>query len=516
MFTQLRNRWFQPKQPTLLASKPPNQRENLIELRNVIKSYETPVGLFVALKNANLTVKAGEFVAVIGKSGSGKSTLINMITGIDRPTLGEIYVAGKPVHQLDEGEMAVWRGHHLGIIFQFFQLLPTLTLLENVILPMEFARLYNAPERKARALELLRMVDVADHANKYPTAVSGGQQQRVAIARALANDPDVLVADEPTGNLDAKTADAIFQIFEDFARQGRTILMVTHDNELASRASRVVLLADGEIAEASVSHALPALDQKQMVELSTRLDPLRYSPGTVIFRQGDPADKFYIIIKGEVEVVLEHPSGEEVISGTMGQGQYFGEVGLLKDQPRTATIRVAQTGEVMLMALDRAMFQQLMIDSEVTHREIALMMRQRVTVNQLMRILSAQTSTKLIQPSDYALRTFQPGELIFQKGDVAGHFYLIYSGAVEIMMPGQEETVLMRLESGQHFGEQGLELTAGKRTQTIRAAADLEIPTQLISIELEKFNQLIRDNHLVADEIALTLHQQVAEKLEER
>jgi ABC-type lipoprotein export system ATPase subunit/CRP-like cAMP-binding protein len=513
LFPQLRKGVLKRLEPVLPAPTLPNQRKNLIEICNVIKSYDTPAGSFVALKNVNLTVKAGEFVAVIGKSGSGKSTLINMITGIDRPTLGEIYIAGTPIHQLDEGKMALWRGRHLGIIFQFFQLLPTLTLLENVILPMEFARLYNAQERKARALALLSMVGIADHADKYPAAVSGGQQQRVAIARALANEPDLLVADEPTGNLDAKTADAIFQIFEDFARLGRTILMVTHDNELASRASRVVLLADGEIAEASVGRALPAINQKQLVELSTRLEPVRYPPGAVIFRQGDPANKFYIIIKGEVEVVLEHPNGEEVISGTMSQGQYFGEVGLLKDQPRTATIRVTQAAEAMLMALDREAFQQLMIDSEVTHREIATMMRQRVTVNQLMRILSKPTSTNLVQPADYIISTFQPGEIIVRQGDTAKRFYLIYSGAVEIMALEQDDRPFLRLESGQHFGEDWLDLPGGQWLQTIRAVADLGAETQIVSIEHEKLRQLMRNNHLVPDEIALILHQQLVENL---
>jgi len=199
MFTQLHRRWFQSKLPPLPKSKPPNLRENLIELRNVIKSYETPVGAFVALKNANLTIKAGEFVAVIGKSGSGKSTLINMVTGIDRPTLGEIYVAGIPVHQLDEGAMAVWRGQYLGIIFQFFQLLPTLTLLENVILPMEFARRYTARERKARALELLDMVGVVGLVNSaivnvrsYPSLTGEvvGQAKEGDRLEILATSPD--------------------------------------------------------------------------------------------------------------------------------------------------------------------------------------------------------------------------------------------------------------------------------------------------------------------------------------
>lgn len=508
IFSQLHRQWFSAKPSSLLST---NVQRDVIELHNVIKSYETPAGAFVALKNASLSVKAGEFVAVIGKSGSGKSTLINMVTGIDRPTLGEVYVAGTPVHQLTEGQMAVWRGQQLGIIFQFFQLLPTLTLLENVILPMEFARRYNAKERRERALELLHMVGVADHAGKYPSAVSGGQQQRVAIARALANDPAVLVADEPTGNLDTKTADAIFRIFENFARQGRTILMVTHDNELASRASRVVLLADGEIAESSVAYALPALDQKQLVELSSRLDPVRYPSGAVIFRQGTPADKFYIIIKGEVEVVLEHASGSEVISGKMSQGQYFGEVGLLSNTPRSATIRVTTGGEAMLMALDREMFQQLMVDSAVTHQEIATMMRQRITVNQLMRVLAEPAHTTLMQPTDYKIQSYQPGELIYERGDAADRFYLIFSGAAEIMSPEQEDHVLVRLESGQHFGEHELDVLDSRRTQTVRAAQSLVDAVQVISIERGKFQQLVRSDHLVAEEIALTLHQQMVD-----
>lgn len=509
IFTSLNNRFVNHNASTAAALKPPPPSENLIELRNVIKSYDTPVGTYVALKNANLTVKAGEFVAVIGKSGSGKSTLINMVTGIDRPTVGEIYVAGTPVHQLDEGQMAIWRGHHLGIIFQFFQLLPTLTLLENVILPMEFARLHTPAERKARALELLDRVGVAEHAYKYPTAISGGQQQRVAIARALANDPAVLVADEPTGNLDAKTADAVFGIFEKFAAQGRTILMVTHDNDLASRASRVVLLADGEIAEAPMEYALPSLDQKQLVKLSSRLDAVHYPPGAVIFRQGDPSDKFYIIINGEVEVVLEHSGGQEIVSATMAPGQYFGELGLLNNQPRSATIRVTRAGEAALMALDREVFLQLMADSEKTYVEMEKMMRQRRTINEIMRMVSAPIPTEQIRSIEHQISSFQPGETIYQQGDAADRFYYIYHGAVEIITSEENGKHLPRLETGQYFGAEGLDLPNSKRSQTVRAAADRTEPTQLVSIDREKFHSLVHDNQLVLDDIALTLQQQL-------
>ncbi|MCS7089046.1 MAG: ABC transporter ATP-binding protein [Thermoflexales bacterium] len=222
---------------------------HLIELRNVVKVYETPAGRYHALKGINLCVDTHEFVAIIGKSGSGKSTLINMITGIDRPTAGEIYVGDTAVHRLSEGEMAVWRGKHVGVIFQFFQLLPTLTLVENVMLPMDFCNTFPRRERYERAMQLLEHVGMADHAHKLPSAVSGGQQQRVAIARALANDPPIIVADEPTGNLDSKTANAIFDLFTRLVEEGKTIVMVTHDQDLARRVTRAVTVADGEIKD---------------------------------------------------------------------------------------------------------------------------------------------------------------------------------------------------------------------------------------------------------------------------
>ena len=221
----------------------------LIELRNVVKSYKTPAGEFQALKGVDLQIGGGEFVAVVGKSGSGKSTLSNMITGIDRPSQGEVIVAGTEVHKLREGQIAGWRGRTIGVVFQFFQLLPTLTVLENVMLPMDFCSMYSARERKARGLHLLEQVDMAEHAHKLPTALSGGQQQRVAIARALANDPIFLAADEPTGSLDSRTADAVYEVFERLVANGKTIFMATHDRELAGRVSRVLHIEDGMLVE---------------------------------------------------------------------------------------------------------------------------------------------------------------------------------------------------------------------------------------------------------------------------
>lgn len=242
------DRWFQRRQPDPTRNgRYRNGNTQLIELRQVVKTYQSAAGSFTALKGVDLQVDRGEFVAVIGKSGSGKSTLINMVTGIDRPSSGEVFVGDTAIHTLNEGQMAVWRGRNLGIIFQFFQLLPTLSVIENVMLPMDFCNMYTARERRQRALELLDQVEMVENAHKLPSAISGGQQQRVAIARALANDPPILIADEPTGNLDSWTAAGVFALFERLVERGKTILMVTHDNDLARRARRTVLLADGRI-----------------------------------------------------------------------------------------------------------------------------------------------------------------------------------------------------------------------------------------------------------------------------
>jgi putative ABC transport system ATP-binding protein len=236
------------QQPTENGTVYQHGNTTLIELRRVQKVYESTAGTFTALKCVDLQVEPGEFIGVVGKSGSGKSTLINMITGIDRPTRGEVLVGDTAVHTLSEGKMAEWRGRYMGVVFQFFQLLPTLSIIENVMLPMDFCHMYTPKGRKERAMHLLEQVELVDHAHKLPSAVSGGQQQRAAIARALANDPPIIVADEPTGNLDSRTAESVFELFARLVAEGKTILMVTHDKELASRVSRTILLVDGEIA----------------------------------------------------------------------------------------------------------------------------------------------------------------------------------------------------------------------------------------------------------------------------
>jgi len=225
-----------------------NSSSALITLRDVTKIYDGTAGSFTALSNIDLTIASGEFVAVVGKSGSGKSTLLNMVTGIDRATTGEVMIANTAVHDLNEEKIAVWRGKTVGVVFQFFQLLPTLTVVENVMLPMDFCNTYPTRQRKTRALELLDRVGVADQANKLPATLSGGQQQRVAIARALANDPPIVVADEPTGNLDSQTSDMVLALFTALVNEGKTVLIVTHERDISARVTRTVTLVDGQIA----------------------------------------------------------------------------------------------------------------------------------------------------------------------------------------------------------------------------------------------------------------------------
>ncbi|MFT3894339.1 MAG: ABC transporter ATP-binding protein [Anaerolineales bacterium] len=226
----------------------PVAEKPLIDLKKVSKAYDVASGKFLALKEVDMQADFGEFVAVVGKSGSGKSTLINMITGIDTPTSGEVFVASTPVHALDQEQLAVWRGRNVGVVFQFFQLLPTLTIAENVILPMDFCNTFPVNERRERAIALLEKVGIAEQADKLPSDLSGGQQQRAAIARALANDPPLIVADEPTGNLDSATSDAVMRLFADLAAEGKTVLMVTHERDLSRFFTRSITLVDGVIA----------------------------------------------------------------------------------------------------------------------------------------------------------------------------------------------------------------------------------------------------------------------------
>lgn len=374
------------RKPNNSANGKINDDGTLIKLRNVVKVFETPAGRFTALNGIDLDIGAGEFVSIIGKSGSGKTTLINMLTGIDHPTKGEIHIGGTAVHHLNEGQIATWRGTHLGVVFQFFQLLPTLTALENVRLPMDFCNIYTPTERNERAMQLLELVGIAEHAHQLPNHLAGGQQQRAAIARALANDPPIIATDEPTGNLDSRAAESVMQLFQDLVAQGKTILMVTHDEDLARRAPRTIVLHDGEIVNEYVARALPTLSHELLLKATRQLEPHTFAPHELIITQDAEPDKFFIITSGEAKVYLIEPGEYEVFMDTIHEGQYFGEMALIHGGKRTATVRAGST-PVEVVALSQQAFHDLIGQSEETRAEI-----ERVAIERRQALTEARNS----------------------------------------------------------------------------------------------------------------------------
>jgi ABC-type lipoprotein export system ATPase subunit len=365
------------------AAAPAAARDPVIQLQKVVKTFKNAAGEFTVLKNIDLTLRQGEFVAIVGKSGSGKSTLLNMITGIDHPTSGQVSVGGIDIYAMSESQRALWRGRNLGVVFQFFQLLPMLSLQENVMLPMDYVGMYEFEERPQRALDLLRMVGLEKQADKLPAAVSTGQQQSAAIARALATDPPIICADEPTGNLDSHSADAIIALFDRLVQDGKTIAMVTHDPTLTGRTSRTITISDGELIDETLARCLSLLDHSQMLAASRRLEHLDYPPGSVILQPGQHVDSFFMIQSGQVEVVLQPKlfRRRDVIIAKLGPGQFFGEVELLRGRQSIAGIRAATDAPVELVALSRSDFHQLLRESPLTEDEIGNIVQQRLHEN---------------------------------------------------------------------------------------------------------------------------------------
>ncbi len=477
-----------------LASSP------YVNARRLVKVYRTPAGEFTALKGIDLQVNRGEFVAVIGKSGSGKSTLINMITGIDRPTSGEVYVGGDPLHTYNEEQMAGWRGRHMGVVFQFFQLLPTLTLVENVMLPMDINRLYNPTERRERAMQLLETVGMSAQANKLPAAVSGGQQQRVAIARSLANDPGLIIADEPTGNLDSRTAESIFNLFIRLAAEGKTIIMVTHDEARAARTDRSVMIADGEVVNEHVVHALAALNYDQLAEVQRRVKPTVFTPGSAIVRQGEPGEHFYILTDGRAEVFVEHPDGHEVLVDRLAAGQYFGEMALISRRPRQATVRAAIDSPAAVAALDRETFDGLVADSPSLRDELQGIIGLRQLQSQVDALDDVDREELRRLTTGAPVRTFVPGDTILRQGALGDTFFFILEGEAEVYVTRADgrETLIDRLTTGRHFGELAL-MGDRRRTATVRAAGKGEM--KALELDQAAFEQLQRSSHHFAADV---------------
>jgi ABC-type lipoprotein export system ATPase subunit len=333
-----------------------------IDLRNVVKTYENAAGKFTALKGIDLQFDFGQFVSIVGKSGCGKSTLLNMITGIDHPTSGEVIVGGERIYEKTESQRALWRGKNMGVVFQFFQLLPTLTLLENTMLPMDYCNVYNFRERPARAMELLRLVGLEEHAHKLPGSVSSGQQQSAAIARSLATDPPIILADEPTGNLDSRSAETILNLFEKLALQGKTVLIVTHDPSITKRTDRTVILSDGEVIDQTVARALPLLDHPQMLAATQKSRKQVFPPGATIIQQDQPVENFYMVVDGEVDVLVNTKIPETRLA-RLGPGQFFGEVSLTMGGNSIASVRAVLDHPAELAMISREEFLNLLKSS---------------------------------------------------------------------------------------------------------------------------------------------------------
>jgi len=360
-----------PDKQSLASTNGNNDESPMIDLRSVDKYYQSAAGDYHALKTIDLCICAGEFVSIIGKSGSGKSTLLNMITGIDRPTTGEVYVNGTGIHALNENQLAAWRGDNLGIIFQFFQLLPALNLKQNVILPMDLAGKYKPRERRERAEHLLEIVGLEEHMHKLPSMVSGGQQQRAAIARALANDPPILIADEPTGNLDSKTAATVFTLFNQLVAEGKTVIIVTHDSSLARHAHRTALIADGEIVNEYVAKALSTLTHDQLLQATHKAQPREYEAGAMILTEGRDNDQFYIVSKGTVEIILPRPNQSDVIIAQLGPGKYFGEIAFFHHGKSNASVRASEGSPVEVLAIRYEQLNEVLSQSDVTREALS-------------------------------------------------------------------------------------------------------------------------------------------------
>ncbi len=357
------------------------QSDNAVHLRDLVKTYSNAAGMFPALRGINLEIGYGQFVSIVGKSGSGKSTLLNMLTGIDHPTSGEVIIGGQNIYELTESKRSIWRGRNAGIVFQFFQLLPTLTLLENTMLPMDYCKVYPVNERPERAMELLKIVGLGDQAHKLPASVSSGQQQSVAIARALATDPPIILADEPTGNLDSRSADNIIELFSELAVQGKTILIVTHDASITERTDQTVILSDGEIVDELVAQALPLLNHPQMLEATRLAEKKEYPPGTTIIRQGEPVQYFYMVQKGAVDILLRSPGCPELNLARLGPGQFFGEVELIGGGNSIASVRSAPGGALELALISKDLFIQLLDGSPATQHSISAVAQSRLEEN---------------------------------------------------------------------------------------------------------------------------------------
>jgi ABC-type lipoprotein export system ATPase subunit len=349
-----------------------------VRLQDVVRGFDTPAGRETALKGVSFEAQPGELVVLVGKSGSGKSVVLNLLAGLDRPTSGRVEVGGTPLEELPAAALTVWRRRCVGSMLQGHSLFASLSVLDNVQLPLELAGSVPRGERQEQARERLAQVGMLNYAQVRPSSLSEGQRRRVALAQALANDPPVLLADEPTQSLDPLRAGAVFRLFGRLAEAGKCVIMATRDYDLAARASRALVLSNGEVVSQHVSTALPALDLVQLNAAAERLTPRRYAPGQVVVRQGERADRFFIIARGEADVLIERPDGEPVHVNTLSPGQYFGEIALVQGGRRTATVRASAAAGLDVLTLGREAFSGLLDRSDLTREDIAQVVRDRI------------------------------------------------------------------------------------------------------------------------------------------
>ena len=350
-----------------------------MHLKSVVKTYVNAAGAFTALKGIDMDIKYGKFISIVGKSGSGKSTLLNMLTGIDHPTTGEVIIGGQNIYDISESKRAKWRGQNMGIVFQFFQLLPTLSLLENTMLPMDYTGIFPANERVDRAMELLKMVGLEEHAYDLPSSVSNGQQQSAAIARSLANDPPIIVADEPTGNLDSRSANNIIRVFQQLAERGKTILIVTHDPSLTSKTDETIIISDGEIIDEAIATAMPHLEHPLMLLATKQIEKRIFAPGEPILRCDQTVDHFYMVADGSVRISR---NGIEDSIATLNKGQFFGEVELLNNGRSIANVYANTETAVEIALLPKDTFQHLLDESPAIHEDFRHIAQTRQNENQ--------------------------------------------------------------------------------------------------------------------------------------
>jgi len=344
-------------------SNKPNQ---IMVLRDVNKTYLTSVGEFPALKNINISIESGQLISVLGKSGSGKSTLINIMAGIDHPSSGDVLINGSEYHKMSEGIIAVWRGKNLGIVFQFFQLLPTLTVLENTMLPMDFCGTYRKSEREGLARNLLHTLEIEELCDSFPNTISAGHQQCAAIARALANDPPIILADEPTGNLDSKTGEMVINIFKKLVSSGKTIIMVTHDRKLASQAQRILLLRDGILLRETLTNAFLDLNESTLARIDQKSKTFALNAGKSVLFSKQEQFWFWILEKGAMTLSNDDKKGYPIIDlTTLSEGDIVRnfEAGYKYTATQDCQILSVPLPEIISLSGD-----EIMLVEQVIHR----------------------------------------------------------------------------------------------------------------------------------------------------